>query len=69
MLSLYALRYCLTASTGFGRQFAKLRALSRLELTAWLEAEGFQNVEVFGDQTFDPPGAEEERLHFLARRA
>jgi len=28
--SLYALRYCLTASAGFGRQFAKLRALSRL---------------------------------------
>ena len=44
------------------------RAHSAAELTAWLEAEGFQNVEVFGDQTFDPPGAEEERLHFLARR-
>ena len=29
-LSLYAPRYCLTASAGFGRQFAKLRALSRL---------------------------------------
>ena len=45
------------------------RAHSAAELTAWLEAEGFQNVEVFGDRTFDPPGAEEERLHFLARRA
>ena len=44
------------------------RAHSSAELTAWLEAEGFQNVEVFGDQTFDPPGAKEERLHFLARR-
>ena len=44
------------------------RAHSAAELTAWLEAEGFQNVEVFGNQTFDPPGAEEERLHFLARR-
>ena len=30
VLSLYAPRYCLTASAGFGRQFAKLRALSRL---------------------------------------
>ena len=30
ILSLYAPRYCLTASAGFGRQFAKLRALSRL---------------------------------------
>ena len=30
LLSLYAPRYCLTASAGFGRQFAKLRALSRL---------------------------------------
>ena len=29
-LSLYAPRYCLRASAGFGRQFAKLRALSRL---------------------------------------
>ena len=30
LLSLYAPRCCLTASAGFGRQFAKLRALSRL---------------------------------------
>ena len=30
LLSLYAPRYCLAASAGFGRQFAKLRALSRL---------------------------------------
>ena len=30
VLSLYAPRYCLTASAGFGRQFTKLRALSRL---------------------------------------
>ena len=29
-LSLYAPRYCLSASAGFGRQFTKLRALSRL---------------------------------------
>ena len=28
--SLYAPRYCLAASAGFGRQFTKLRALSRL---------------------------------------
>jgi len=27
---LYALRYCLTASAGFGRRFAKSPALSRL---------------------------------------
>ena len=44
------------------------RAHSAAELTAWLEAEGFQNIEVFGDQTLKAPGAEEERLHFLARR-
>ena len=31
ILSLYAPRYCHTASAGFGRQFAKLRALSRLQ--------------------------------------
>ena len=30
VLSLYAPRYCLSASAGFGRQFTKLRALSRL---------------------------------------
>ena len=30
ILSLHAQRYCLTASAGFGRQFTKLRALSRL---------------------------------------
>ena len=30
LLSLYAPRYCLAASAGFGRQFTKLRALSRL---------------------------------------
>ena len=30
ILSLYAPRYCLTVSAGFGRQFTKLRALSRL---------------------------------------
>ena len=29
-LSLHAPRYCLSASAGFGRQFTKLRALSRL---------------------------------------
>ena len=29
-LSLYAPRFCLAASAGFGRQFTKLRALSRL---------------------------------------
>ena len=41
ILSLYAPRYCLTASAGFGRQFAKLRALSRLRRRYGSKKESF----------------------------
>ena len=38
------------------------------ELRACLEKAGFSGIEVFGDQTLEPPGPEEARAHFLARR-
>ena len=41
LLSLYAPRCCLTASAGFGRQFAKLRALSRLRRRYGSKKESF----------------------------
>ncbi len=44
------------------------RAHAAEEIVAWLHAEGFADVEVFGNQTFEAPGAEEKRIHFLARR-
>ena len=43
-------------------------AMSAEEIAAWLSAEGFEGVEIFGDQTFDSPAAEDMRIHFLARR-
>ena len=33
-----------------------------------LEESGFANVRVFGDRTFEPPAADETRIHFLATR-
>ena len=40
-LSLHAPRYCLSASAGFGRQFTKLRALSRLRRRYGSKKESF----------------------------
>ena len=37
-------------------------------LAALLEANGFTGVEVFGERTFNPPEADAQRVHFLARR-
>ena len=45
------------------------RAHTAEEIAAWLAAEGFEGVEAFGDRTFEAPGKEEKRIHFLARRA
>ncbi|NLF27407.1 MAG: methyltransferase domain-containing protein [Clostridiales bacterium] len=45
------------------------RAHSGEELVELLGEEGFSGIEVFGDRTFAPPADDEERLHFLARRA
>ena len=44
------------------------RAYSGEEIAAALEAAGFREIEIFGDQTFAPPTPEERRIHFLARR-
>ena len=44
------------------------RAHEAGEIASWLEAEGFSQVEVFGNQTFAAPAESEERIHFLARR-
>ncbi len=40
------------------------RAHSAEEIAAWLSAEGFEGVEIFGDQTFDSPAAEDMRINF-----
>ena len=44
------------------------RAHDQQELTQWLADCGFEQIEVFGAFTFDPPGEREERLQFAARR-
>ena len=44
------------------------RAHTAQELTDWLAACGFSEIQVFGDRTFAPPGERELRLHFAARR-
>lgn len=36
------------------------------EITAILEQAGFADIRVYGDRTFEAPGAEEQRLHFTA---
>ena len=33
-----------------------------------LKKNGFSSVEIFGNQTFDPPKDAEQRIHFLAVR-
>lgn len=37
-------------------------------LTELLAQNGFDNIEVFGDRTFDAPKPDEQRIHFLARK-
>ena len=44
------------------------RAHSEQEIVKLLEEVGFEGVETFGDRTFASPAAEEDRIHFLARR-
>ena len=38
------------------------------ELTRALTKNGFEDVRVYGDRTFEAPGAEEMRMHLTARR-
>lgn len=56
---------------GLYRRFCEThvqRAHTAEELTGWLAASGFSQIRAFGDRTFDPPGARELRLHFVAVR-
>ena len=55
ILSLYAPRYCLTASAGFGRQFTKLRALSRLRRRYGSKKESFPSFPSFHPPQFPNP--------------
>ncbi len=45
------------------------RAHSQEELTRWLGQAGFTGIRVYGDRTLNPPGPDEQRLHFTAVRA
>ena len=68
-LSLYAPRYCLTASAGFGRQFAKLRALSRLRrrYDSRKKRPPFVPLPSFPVPFWEPPRALAKQLkHFCA---
>lgn len=44
------------------------RAHSEQEVVKLLKEVGFEDVEIFGDKTFELPAADEDRIHFLARR-
>jgi hypothetical protein len=44
------------------------RAYSTAELTAWLQKAGFELLHVYGELTFAPPKAHDERIFFVARR-
>ncbi len=53
------------------RRFAELheqKAHAPERLRALLEANGFANVRIYGDQTFAPPGDTEPRVHIAATR-
>ena len=45
------------------------RAHEPERLKALLEEAGFVNVQIYGDQSFEPPGPQEMRVHFCATRA
>jgi len=42
------------------------RGRTEEEIRAILEQAGFADIRVYGDRTFDAPGAMEQRLHFTA---
>lgn len=44
------------------------RAHGADELAAWLTQCGFAQVQIYGGQTFDPPAADEARIHLCALR-
>ena len=43
-------------------------AYSQEQLTAYLKAAGFTHIEVYGDRSFEAPGAEEQRIYLKARK-
>ena len=54
---------------GMYRRFGEThfqRAHQTDEITRWLSEAAFQNIRVYGDQTFDSPLQNEERIHFVA---
>lgn len=53
------------------RRFAEVHVQKAHEaghIAALLEQNGFSDVRIFGDRTFDAPGPEEARIHFIATR-
>ena len=43
-------------------------AYSQTQLTDYLKAAGFTNIEVYADRRFEAPGAGEQRIYFKARK-
>ena len=65
------LTFFVRAPGGLYRRFDELhvqKAHSPERLAALLKANGFGGVEIFGDRTFAPPRADEQRIHIAARR-
>ena len=58
-------------NSGLYRRFSETHTQRAHEpdvLKSMLEQCGFGDVQIFGDRTFDPPKADEMRIHFLAVR-
>jgi len=65
------LTFFVKESGGMYRRFQEThfqKAHQTDEMVRWLSEAAFQTVGVFGDQTFENPRQEEERIHFVAIR-
>ena len=65
------LTFFVREADGRYRRFAEThaqRAHTPQEIVPLLEASGFSQIQVFGDQTFAAPTEKEMRIHFAARR-
>ena len=63
------LTFFVKESNGMYRRFSEThfqRAHHADETAMWLTEESFQNIHIYGDQTFEPPTRDEERIHFVA---
>lgn len=63
------LTFFVRGEDGLYRRFAenhRQRAHMPQRLEELLLESGFRNIKIYGDQTFDPPGEEELRIHFTA---